>query len=333
MTTATAAPAGPATTTNGSAGAQTTATTAPVKTDAATGPQTSAVGQPRGPDGKFQPKDTEKSAQRPQDDDPEIDLGDIKLRRSQLKSELGRARSASKLLTEAQKAKAEALRIQQELEQKKQRYRENIEEFFRDQGMTDEEAARAASEYLYRKHIAPSQMTPEQLELQRLREQLKEKQTKEQQEAEERRQAELRQQQEQAAAEIRRDIASLIEQGAMPKSPMAVRLVAAKMHAAEAKGLSIDVATAWQSVQDEFRSDTAKYLENASIEDLQRDMPPEAFRALVKRVTQWALSRVKQSPGLPGVRVAAPAPRAQPTKIMSPAEFEELRRQQLSGHK
>src|SRR5690348_10524468 len=104
---------------------------APSASPSPAAPQPSA--QPgRGPDGKFtsqRPADPKPPAQ---DDDPEIDLGDLKLRRSQLKSELGRARSASKLLTEAKREKEEAARLKSEQESRRKAYLDNFDAFFED---------------------------------------------------------------------------------------------------------------------------------------------------------------------------------------------------------
>lgn len=319
-------PAAPAP--NGSSGSQAPAGAAP-KTDVATGQQKPVApqGAPvRGPDGKFT-KPGEPAPAEPAK--PKLRVKDLELDEDAAYSEIQRGRQASKHLTEAQKRMEKAEALEAKRAERFKAYREDPDAFFSDLGIDDaEERAKWASQYLYKKHIEPSQMSAEQRRIAELEQKLAGEEKRKAEEARQVEEAETQREQAAQAQNLKAELRSLIESGAMPKHPAAVKRVAEKIRAAEAKGLSISAPDAWASVQDEFRGDTGKYLEASSIDDLRRDMSPAAFKAHITKVIKFALDKRKPVPGLPQQRQSAPVPQQPTNKPLTQAELEELLRSQ-----
>lgn len=317
----TAAPAAPAS--NGSSGAQAPAAVAP-KADVATGQQkpTAPQGAPvRGADGKFAKPGEAAPAETPK---PKLRVKDLELDEDAAYSEIQRGRQASKHLTESQKRLEKAEALERAHQERRKLFREDPDAFFADAGFeSEEERAKWASQYLYKKHIEPSQMSAEQRRIAELEQKLAGEEKRKAEEARQVEEAETQREQAAQAQTLRTELRSLIESGAMPKHPAAVKRVAEKIRAAEAKGLTISAPDAWASVQDEFRGDTGKYLESSSVEDLRRDMTPAAFKVLASKVIKWALDQRKPIAGLPQQRQSAPVPQQPTTKPMTQAELEE----------
>jgi hypothetical protein len=317
------------------------------------GPNTNP-GQPqRGPDGKFAPTkpveakpEAEKKPAPAVDDDPEIDLGDMKLKRSQLKSELGRARSASKLLTEAKREKEEAAKLKAEQDSRKAKYLEDFDAFFEDAGITDrDERARIVSKYLHQKFIAPEQMTAEQKAIAERDARIAAFEAKEKAETEAKQKAEMEQVSQAEEKKLRQQIGSILKAGNIPARPLAVKRVAERIASYEEQGLDVPVEDAARLVRDEMAADTADLLSSASLDDLHALWGQEKFSGIVTRlITEKGVDGLRKAMGHEGFKkvalmfaeygksllspqaqqmaprqAAQPAPK--PAEYLTPAEF------------
>lgn len=285
-----------------------------------------ALGQPgRGPDGKFTSHASKPPEAKPAEDDPEYDLGDgVRLRRSALKSELGRARSSSKLLTEARKEKEEAARLRSEYEAKRTRYVDDLDAFFEDAGISDpDERARRVSKYIHEKFVKPESMTAEQRRIAELEGELQKRQQAEKAQAEEKKKAEVAQLEKAEGERLRKQVAEMIKSGGLPMSAAAVKRVAERIATYEERGIELDPAQAAKLVRDELASDTSEILASAPVEELRELWGPEKFKVIASKFIQWGLSQVR-GPGLQQ-RVAAPSQPPKQPQYISPADYERMR--------
>ena len=295
----------------------------------ANGPQNPvpASGPVRGPDGKFtsaNPKPPEAT------DDPEIDLGDVKLKRSQLKSELGRVRALQKQLPEWQKKLAEADAIRNSEEQRKARYKSDLSAVFEDAGLAPEDAKRLASEYLLRHHIEPEQMSPEQKRLRELEGELQKRDAAEKAKQAEAEKAETQRLATEAKREVMREVASLIESGKLPKSPIAVKRVVERMMEYQQRDIQLPAEEALRLVRDEVASDTASLLMDAEPEALREMWGDERFRPIVKKFIAYGLAQAKSlNAGAQARPNVTPISAAQQKQPMSLAEYQEWREKNL----
>lgn len=274
----------------------------------------------RGADGKFT------SANQPHDDDPEFDLGDgLKLKRSALKSELGRSRNVNKLLSEAEKRAKRAEELERSHEERKKKYRDDPDALFADLGIDDEdERERWAAQWIYKKRIEPQQLTEDQRARRAAEEKLaryeaaeKEKATAAEKEKAQREATEYRE-------NLRKELSAAIQSGKLPKSPSIIRRVAAEMARLEERGLGVDMSTVIERVKEQTRSDMAEMASTASIEELRELMGKDAFKAHLRKVLDYAKSLGRPAQQSPSnvVTLAPPAPK--PAEFISPDKWASL---------
>lgn len=327
----------PAPTGNGAAATQTPAAPAAPKKDTATGPQTPATGeQPRRPDGKYDTKPKDAAAPPPVDEDPEIDLGGVKMRRRAALSEIERGRQASKLLAQAQKAQAEAQRLNSARDSAiaKAKAAGDIGEVIRLLDLPPDQERALITKYVHSKFVEPQQLTEEQ---RRLRE-LEAERDKLKADADARAKAETDAKRKAEIAEAGKGLESELLEAAKagkipgagePGSPAAVaalKRVAAKLDFYAEKGLDISVDQAVGLVRQDIAQDMAPYIMSSDIGELREVMGPAAFRAHMERMLDYAQSLVRPKQEAPKPRQPA-APPAESKKTLTPQEFlEEMRR-------
>lgn len=272
------------------------------------GPNT-APGQPvRGADGKFAATkpEPEKKPAPAVDDDPEFDLGDgTKMKRSQLKSELGRARSSSKMLTEARREKEEAAKIRAEAESKRTKYADNLDALFEEAGITDpEERARRVSKYLHEKFIAPESMTAEQRALAERDAKIAGYEAEKKQAAETAQKAEYEKVSAAEDKRLRSQISAALKAGSIPQSPLAVKRIAERIaafeetYAKDPNPPDVSIEEVARLVRDETASDTADILLKSSMDDLAALWGQEKFAGIVTRlVTEKGVDGLRRAIG------------------------------------
>lgn len=312
--------------TNGAAGPQKAVTpVVPIKTDAATGPQTPV----RGPDGKF----ASPAPQKVEDDDPEIDLGKQgKKKRSQVLAELGRAREAAKFATEWQKTKAEKDRLEQREKERIEALKANpraLAKYLREEVGLDDKAFRTAlTEVYHGEIIEPEQMTEDQKRAAAAEAQL-EKYRKAEAEAKAKAEKDAHEKEAQEAeAALESEIQQAIEKGSIPATKAAVRRIAAVMARYEAKGAKVTVEQAAQLAKREIGSETGEFAAAGSVDQLIELWGKPAVLALAKKMSAWATSERAKLLKAPENK---PAPRSEPVKKMTPQQFAEWERKQIKG--
>jgi hypothetical protein len=306
---------------NGSNAPQTSATPAPSK-DVAAGPQTSASGG-RDDKGRFtQTKPPEPGAQSVAavDDDPEFDLGDgTKLRRSALKRELGRARVSTKILSEAQKEKAEAKALRDAIEDAKSK--RDIDAIFTQWNLTPEQEQELLSKRLYARHIEPQQLNEDQRKNRELEQRLKkyedaEKQTEEKRAADEKT-AQIKAEKE----EIERQVWEYAEAGQIPGfdpsdktkpgSLLALKRFAERLAVYAASDIhDVPPELVASKVQEDLSRDVLSFNDATSIEQRKDFYGPEKFKAEEERWRQHFISKLKAPPSMAAAKAAPVEPKA-----------------------
>lgn len=325
-----AAPSNGAPASNGAApkAATTPAAPAPSK-DTATGPQTSS-GPGRGPDGKFTSGTTAPPAPV-HDEDPEVDLGDRKLRRSALNSELARARQASKLLAEADKRARAAEEREKSWAERESKAKEDIGHLLDGLGLSAEQEKALLAKRLYSRHIEPEQMTEEQRKLREYEQKLsayeadkKAREDADKKAADDKAHAE-------ASAALEAEILQAANAGKLPGAePNApgraavIRKVAAKMAMYEGRNLNVPLEQVVSVVREETGRETGAFVASASVDELRELWGPEAFNKHAREVTNWVLAKLK-SKANPAGPVSKPraAPAPQTPERMTPQQFQE----------
>jgi colicin import membrane protein len=301
--------------TNGST-AVTTQPAAPAPTkDVATGPQTTE-GPVRGPDGKFVPRDGQPAV----DEDPEIDFGDMKLRRSQAKAELARARHASRLLTEAEKRARAADDAEKRHAERRAKAKEDISVLFEDLGLTPEQERALLSKHLYSKHIEPTQLTEEQRELRAAQAKLSQYEAEKQAAAEKARKEEAARLHNEEAAALEQEILEAAKAGRIPSARAAVRRIAAKLEQFESRGLSLPLEQVAAVVREEVGRETGEWVQAASIEERRELWGEPTFKAEEKKWRDYFLAKLKTPP----MSASRPAPQEETgaeRQKLTPQEF------------
>lgn len=321
-----AVPAANSTPSNGTSKGQAPAVV-PVRTDTATGPQT--PGQPRGQDGKFAPKAGEQHV----DDDPEIDLGDVKLKKSQLKAELGRARSFSKQVTEVQKRAAQAEAIEKAHRERMEALKKdpkNIAKLLREAGLDDNGVRAALMDLTYSEVVEPEQLTAEQKRIRQLEAEAAERKARDDAEAEKTTKAEQEKADLEAQTALEQEIVAALEAGKVPNSKAAIRRISQKMAQLETRGIHLPVDQVALLVKREIGSEMAEFLLATDIPGIIELAGKDAAKKLFGDLAKWAAAQ--RQPGAiaqpPKPKVQAPAPS---DSKLTPQQFDELMRSRLTG--
>jgi hypothetical protein len=297
--------------TNGSAAATTQPAAPAPSRDVATGPQT----PPRGADGKFAPRDE----QAPIDEDPEIDFGDMKLRRSQAKAELARARHASRLLTEAEKRAKAADESEKRYAERRTRAKEDISVLFEDLGLTPEQERALLSKHLYSKHIEPTQLTEEQRELRAAQAKLSRYEAEKKAAGEKAQKEEAARLHNEEAAALEQEILEAAKAGRIPSARAAVRRIAAKLEQFESRGLSLPLEQVAAVVREEVGRETGEWVQAASIEERRELWGEPTFKAEEKKWRDYFLAKLKTPPPPPSRHV--PQEPSGERQKLTPQEF------------
>jgi hypothetical protein len=272
----------------------------------------------------------EAPAPKTPDEDPEFDLGDRKMKRSALMSELGRARNASKILTEAQQraAKAEALEKahQERTSNLKGGGPKALVKHLSELGYSTDEIREQLSGVLYSEFIEPEQLTAEQRRIRDLEARLSEREAAEKSAAEKQRLADEEKSTAEAAASLEAEFSEAIKSGGLPPTKAAVRAVAAELARFEDRGISLSLDEAVRRVRERVGQDTGEYVASASLDELRALWGDKATSALLNKVLAWANAQVR-SPTGPAAR-PQPRPVAQTgeRKRLTPQQFDDLMR-------
>ncbi len=318
------APAAPATgSTNGAApkAATTPAVSTPTK-DTANGPQTSSGGSGgavRGEDGKF--KSASGAAATPEDDDPEIDFGDVKLKRSAAKREIERARSASKLLTEAEKRIKAAEAI--EKTHAERRSKKDLASIIEELGLTPEEERAFLSERMYSKHIAPEQMSPEQRKVAELEAWKAQREASDKKTAEETAAKQKKALTDEESKRLHADLIAAAEAGKLPKSRRAIQRIMDKAVAFDSRGMELPLEQLAALVRDEVAQDVVDFTNTTGLDERRSLMGPEKFREEEKKWLAHFNAKLKSTTTSQPVRAPPqrPSDGASKRETFTPQEF------------
>jgi hypothetical protein len=267
VTTPTPAAAPAATPTNGAASKTTTPATSPPIKDTSTGPQT--------------PTESKARAEAPVDDDPEIDFGDTKLRRSAAKRELERGRNAGRLLQEAEKRNKAAEAREKAYEDRKSK--KDIAAVVEEWGLSAEEERQLLSERLYSRHIAPEQMTPEQRELAEAKAWRAERESKDKKAAE----AAAAKRKESISLEegkkLHAELIAAAEAGKIPKSRSVIKRIMDKAIAFDSRGMELPLEQLATLVREDLANDVGEYTDATTIEERKAMLGKDRFKAEEKK--------------------------------------------------
>lgn len=318
-----AAPVGSA---NGSTVGQASTATAPIR-DVAVGPQSSvarSAGMARNPDGTFAPRAGESTATPPPiaDDDPEFDLGELKLRKSAVLRELGRARQTSKLLADIQKRAAAVEDRERRFEELRAKAKDDISPVLQELGLSPEQERELLARHLHARHIEPQMLTEEQRKLREYETKLKQYEDEKKGIEQARQKAELEKVNTETAAQLEQEILAAARAGKIPGNAVAIRRIAAKMEALEARGLALPIEQVAAVVRDEVAGDMGEFLASSTIAERKELWGEELFKAEMMR---WAHHFMASTKGATQPQQRAPASAAPPQTTkrqkMTPQEF------------
>lgn len=311
-----AAPAAPAPTSNG-ASAQQPQGALPPKTDTATGPQTPASGPVRGPDGKFT---SAKPPEAPQPK-PKIKIKEQEFDEESAWAEIQRGRSASKLLTEAQKRAAAADAREKAEADRRAKYKEDLGALFEELGLTAEQEKALLAKRLYGAHIEPQTLSEEQRQLREAQKKLadyeaKEKATREKADEDARRHAIAEE-----AKGIEAEIRQAAEAGKIPSSALGIRRIAEKMGLFESRGQRISAEQAALLVREDLGKELGEFSSETTLEQRRELWGDAAFKAEEKKWAAHFFAQVRQAPDARPQSSRPSPPKADAAKRMTPQEF------------
>lgn len=260
------------------------------------------------PTGKETPAPKSQTAAAvPEDDDPEIDFGDVKMRRSAAKRELDRARTTSRLLNEAEKRNkaAEAL----EKAHAERRSKKDIAAIIDDLGLTPEEEKRLLSERIYSKHIAPEQMSAEQREISELKERLAAREAADKKAADAAAEQKKRAVLDEEGKKLHAEIIAAAEAGKIPKSRRAIQRIMDKAISFDSRGMELPLEQIAALVREDVAQDMVEFADGISIAERKALMGDEAFLKEQKRWHAYFKAMLPGGAG-PAQTVRAPPQRA-----------------------
>lgn len=269
-------------------------------------PETTNVNADKAPPGSAAPPSSKV------DDDPEIDLGDLKLKRSELKARLKNEERARELVKGANKKFEEAASTRKQVEAVLASLTSNTEAALRAAGIDPDEWA----QNFVASRMQRAQMTPEQLAQARREEELaqRERWVKEQQQKlEEQHQAEVVNRWQQRFED---SFSQALEQVGLPASGRALARMAdlaeSYLKAGADDVLFTDIA---QQVKDELREETTGWVTSLKGKDLLESLTPE----VVEEIRKELLARVQSPAPKPAQTPERAAPRsAAKPKFLTP---------------
>jgi hypothetical protein len=293
--------------TNGAASKMTAPAASPPTKDTSTGPQT--------------PTETKANPAPPVDDDPEIDFGDIKLRRSAARREIERSKSTAKLLSDAERRNRAAEAIEKTRAERVSK--KDIAALVEELGLSPEEERQLLSERLYSRHIAPEQMTPEQRELAQLKEKLSAREAADKKAAD----AAAAKRKESISLEegkkLHAELIAAAEAGKIPKSRSVIKRIMDKAIAFDSRGMELPLEQLATLVRADLAHDVGAYTDATSIDERKSMMGPERFRAEEKKWHAHFKAMLKAPPVAQAIR--APPQRTSDGKFkrdtLTPQEF------------
>ncbi len=260
---------------NGAAAKAAPAAPPPIKD--ATGPQTPVEAKTKPPS--------------PVDDDPEMDFGDVKLKRSAAKRELERGRNSGRLLQEAEKRNKAAEAREKVWEERKAK--KDLDGLVDELGLSAEEERELFSKRLYSKHIAPEQMTAEQkriIELEAYQSKHEAEKKKASDDAASKKKSELS---EQESKKLHAELIAAAEAGKIPKSRRAIQRIMDKAIAFDSRGMELPLEQIAALVRDDMAQDVGDYTDATSIEERKSFLGPERFKAEEKKWLKHFQSQIR----------------------------------------
>lgn len=317
--------------TNGASSAVTGSSTPPAPTkDTATGTQKPAGGSSsvsRGPDGKFQsstaaPAEGEQTQTKPPDDDPEIDFDGVKLKKSQAKRELERAKNSARILTEAEKRLKQAEALEKAEAERKSKYKSDAKAFFAETGMTPEEAKEWAANYLYQHEILPGQMTPEQRELNELKAKLAERDAKDKADAEKAETEKKKAINQEESKKLHAQIIAAAEAGKIPNTRRAIERIIDKSIRFDSRGMELPLEDIAAIVRGDLVEDVTEVIDAMSLDEQREALGPERWAKQEKAWLAYFQSKLKPSTAPVPVRAPAQARSSSAKReTITPQEF------------
>lgn len=290
----------------------------------------SAPATPTGQDGQ---KDSKPNIPDP----PKFKHKDLELDAEQVYSEVKRARSAGKVITETQRRLEESNRRSQEFEAAKKRVRENPEEAFRMLGLEGDEGLDVLGKLLYDKKIAPQKMTEEQRRIADLERKLAAQEKDKQSQDQARKQQMQENLQTETIKKVESEILAKIKDGGLPNHPGALHEIAGEWLNYLKNGVEIsldDAAAIYGAKERERINRVAESFKTP--EDAEKYFGPETMKKLSRVFYQWGLKQMTQQqiqqPGTPAPRGSGEVmkffadDKKTDRKYISPQEWEAYKR-------
>jgi len=261
-----------------------------------------------------------------------LKIKDIELDEESAFREIQRGRQATKLLSEAQR-RAEAADAKERAQtERASKYKNDLGEFFKDQGYSADDAKKLASEWLYKNVVEPEELTKEERRIRDLESRLKEKEDFELETKSKAEQAEIERVGKEQADAMQAELIQAMDAGVLPKDKAVIGYVSQEILKFAERGVDISIEQGVRLTEEKLGrlgggvlASLAASNDPHAIEKIASWMGKESFTKLAVTMLKWAASK-RRGASQPPQRQAAPVASA-PRKRMTPQEFNELQRQ------
>lgn len=240
-------------------------------------------------------------------------------------AEIERGRQSGKLLTEAQKRLQEASRRDKDFEELvgEVKTKKQAQRLIEKLGLSKEEAVEVFGKYIYEQEILPKELSPEQRRIRELEAKLaqeEETKTRAKKEAEQR---ELEASTKREEARLREELTKVINDKKIPGTRLALRRLANYMRSYAEAGAEVPVERAADLVMEDYKQEFGELFDEASPDQLAEFFGEQKWRALAKKVSEWALAKARGNVKVPEVQIQR-KPKAEKSEKITPAEYQKF---------